>query len=147
MNFISSLCDHKLISKYSKVLDWFLDDQRISLLNANQKTRLIKIIKRYKGFTKDNFMRLPQKDLLSVDVSNFKMFFLFSGSGCEVENFLKHLRNSIAHKHIKMFRHKKSFYVEGFDINRKRKTAIFAMPLSFLNEIFNDYLLVLNKEK
>lgn len=109
MNFISSLCDHKLILKYSKVLDWFLDDQRIFLLDAYQKTRLIKIIKQYKGFTKDNFMRLPQKDLLSVDVSNFKMFFLFSGSGSEVENFLKHLRNSIAHKHIKLFRYKKIF--------------------------------------
>lgn len=147
MDFISFLQDHKLISKYSKSIDWLLDDNRLCLLDQYQKTKLIKLIKKYKGFSKETFVCATDQSFLTQDTDKMKICFLFTAGKSECESFLKHLRNAIAHKRVDIFKCKGIFYVKGFDCYRKKKTASFSMPLVYLNRIYSDYLSILHKEK
>lgn len=147
MDFISFLHDHRLISKYCKSIDRLLDDNRLSLLDQHQKSKLIKLIKKYDGFSKETFVCATNHSFLTQDTNKMKIYFLFTKSEGECESLLKHLRNAIAHKHVDIFKCKRTFYVKGFDCFRKKTTAYFSMPLDYLNNIYSDYLSLIFKEK
>ena len=105
------------------------------MLDQHQKSKLIKLIKKYDGFSKETFVCATNHSFLTQDTNKMKIYFLFTKSEGECESLLKHLRNAIAHKHVDIFKCKRTFYVKGFDCVRKNITAYFSMPLNYLDKI------------
>lgn len=139
-DLISFLVSKKLIADYSKFLDWILDDKRIERLGKTSKARFIKKIKKLEGIGTDNYHCCNSKEIaLLFKKKKDGIVILFSKNAAESSDFLRHIRNSIAHKHLFVCTHKNDYYIESSDFSRGKQTSYICMPLGYLLKIFNIY--------
>lgn len=141
-NFFKEIVDYQQIYNLSETIDWLFDDNKFLAENGWRPEavgRLTKKIKKLPYFGKDNYkydavknLRFPKRQCRTI-----KAF--FSNGNSESKDFIRHIRNGIAHGNARCVDLKKNeLYIEIKDYkdhSRKNQTAYILIPISYLNKV------------
>lgn len=142
--FFKTIVDYQLINDLSETLDWLFDDDKFSNKEywyPNAVGRLSKKIHKLPKFDKKNYhydaiknLRFPKGQCRTIKV-------IFSNGDSESKEFIKHIRNGIAHGHAKCIKLDKDIYIEikDFRSDGKTQTAYMMFPISYVNKMYDFY--------
>ena len=131
--FFTQLLKIKNSYEYFEHIDWLLIDKDYSSININLKNNYFEVIIKKLKFTEAENYFIGVKSDEFKNNSN-QLIFQDGKKNDKFKLFMKHIRNSIAHAHIKIRTIKKEKYIEGYDFesNGNIQTAYFLMPLNYL---------------
>ena len=146
MGFFKDLQSYDVCLDVADILDWLLTEHRFDSPNWNQtmKGRFTKRLKRLEGFDGDRFAKKdrghPYPRMASARNRKRKPLAVFSSRRSLGEDFVRHVRNGIAHGHATCYTANRVPYVEIRDYNRGSQTAFVAMPIEYLGRIRRIYV-------
>lgn len=131
--------------KLADALDWFLDDARFQnhKWDKTAKNIFTKKLKKIDGFTNQALLkktkRVQYPKMNSKANHKKKPYAVFSSYNSIGEDFVRHIRNGIAHGNISIYQvtknKTKEFFVQIQDFYHSKQTAFIAMPLDYLTTI------------
>ena len=109
-----------------------------------KKSKFTKRVKRLNGFGDTTFMKKTNDIAYPVIQTKRnrkrKPYALFSSSGSLGQDFVRHVRNAIAHGRVEVYKSNGSDYLEMTDIGTHGQTAYIAMPVNYLHSLYRIYL-------
>lgn len=144
--FFQQTITDRLLSDAPAVFDWLLSDERFTDSNWDsiKKSKFTKRVKRLNGFGDTTFMKKTNDIAYPVIQTKRnrkrKPYALFSSSGSLGQDFVRHVRNAIAHGRVEVYKSNGSDYLEMTDIGTHGQTAYIAMPVNYLHSLYRIYL-------
>ncbi len=144
-SFFQQVDEKKLLEDAPALYDWLVDDARFTGTpwDAVSKGRFTKKLKRLEGFGDRTFKRKTNADSYPVirTKRNRKRtpFALFSCDGSEGQEFVRHVRNAIAHGQVEIYMVNGKAYAELRDFGKYGQTSYIAMPVGYLDSIYRIY--------
>ena len=165
MKFFKTLSDRDLFGDYAEALDWFLweckfevyfrpviDESEIESLplwdNKNRIAAFTRALHKMEGFSENRFFHRAKRDLDFPQKGDYRRYsvptiFIANGSS-EGRDWIRHIRNGIAHGHIEVYDREGSLVLEILDFGKPEdgndgQTSYMLIPLSYLNEISKVY--------
>lgn len=146
-SFFTEIFEHELLTKAPIVFDWLFDEKKFEspAWNAKKKAKFTKSLKRLEGFGKGNFRKSEKMekypDVLPECGEQPIPFALFSSSNSVGQDFVRHVRNAIAHGNAEIRKVKGSYFCEfrDYQAGRKMQTAYIAIPANYLERIYKSY--------
>jgi len=146
-SFFKEVEARQALPNAAAIFDWLLDDNRFqgNSWTKNNKAKFTKQVKRLDGFSDKAFRKKTSNEAYPAACGGkrnrrMKPYALFSvGSSLGVD-FVRHIRNAIAHGHINLYTSGNQTYLEAIDYSRnKAQSSYIAMPITYLESIFNIY--------
>lgn len=141
-NFFTQMITKQEYDKWASILDWLFDDNRFSKEKGWEKGRVTKFTKQAKrqlGFSDNNFIKVPVKDeKLKSDMPKDSQIVVMVSSESQGRDFIRHIRNGIAHGHVDFFKHHP--WLEITDYNKQQQpTARIIMPVEYIVKLYKIY--------
>ncbi len=146
-HFFKSLASKRKLSEYIDVLDWLLNDNRLSTLNSKKKGKFTSMLKNYMKNKNIIFMNFDCNDEAEVKNKNEKYFFFYSYSRIGCEKIIEYIRNSIAHGncYLETIKGETLFVAKDFN-NQNKLVAIIRIPLSMIKYLYELYIQLSNED-
>lgn len=129
---------------WASLLDWMFDDEKFSNWTSGYVGSLSKKIKKMPKLSKTNYIYDSAKNLPFDKKHNKRSIkiLLAKGDG-EAKDFIRHIRNGIAHGKTSIIKKGDVLYIEIVDYSNSKKqkmqTAYIFMPISYISEIHKLY--------
>lgn len=151
-NFFQKVMDERLLDNLPAILDWLFDDKKFDgpAWTAGTKRKFTNKVLKLEGFSKATFKKKTNGD--SYPKAHVKCarpqkpYAMFSSNTSLGQDFVRHIRNGIAHGRATPFKSGGKDYVEITDWGTRRtkngdrvQTAYITIPLSHLNSILRIY--------
>lgn len=136
-NFLAQLQRYDLLNEHAESISWFLSEKwrALSSWKRGDKRKLANQFKKIPGFRKDHFSYGSEVDFATTRRDNAPVIAMKKGDG-QAMDWIRHLRNAIAHGNVELYFNDGQPLIEGKDFNQRGgQSAYFAIPLSYLNEI------------
>ena len=144
-NFFVDLVDYNLISEWGSLLDWFFNDNKFDNWSSQQVGKLTKRIKRMDGINEDTYKYTSIKNINFPKRRPNDVKVLLGKSESVSRDFIRHIRNGIAHGKTKIIRKNAKLWVEIKDNNTKKQpTAYLFMPIQYIYDI-HEYFTEIDK--
>lgn len=144
--FFRQTLDGHLLNDAPSLFDWLFDDEKFegSKWDANAKRKFTNKIQRIDGFGKSTFKKKTRRDaypeIRTTRNRLRKPYALFSSGGSMGQDFVRHIRNGIAHGHVDLYKVNGTDYVQLTDKGRNGQTSYIVMPLTYLETIHRLYM-------
>ena len=140
-----SLVNDGLIVQWADTLDWLFDDNRFSKekgWNRGYVSLFTKKMLRFNGFSEKNGSFVVRKADEVVfpnhneSVSPGTPHVVMIKGDSVARDFVRHIRNGIAHGKTQIHRNSGKLYIEilDFDTGGKKQTAFLFMPMSYITD-------------
>ena len=140
--FFSWISENEKFKTLAPALDWFVSENKFSdrKWNTSLKRKLTKEIRGVLDIEERSFCLKTRKLSYSALKSrkHRKPTALFSGKSLSVD-FIRHIRNGIAHGNITCYKTKRAHMIEIEDFYQGKQTAYIYIPLDVLNSVFEAY--------
>lgn len=141
--FFSGLVNYRLYSDWASTLDWLFDDDKFLNFDRNIMTKFTKKVKKLEYIGVDNYIYDSIKCLSfnKINRIEYKLFIALGKKDSQGRDFVRHIRNGIAHGATKIERRGGGdLYIEIKDFNsKKQQTAYIYMPLDYIVKIHQIY--------
>ena len=143
--FFQSIVDYKLFDDWADTLDWLVDDNKFDEKNgwtSGYVGSLSKKIQKLDGFSKDEtYCHWAIKNLVFPTEASNTIVALFSNGNSECRDFIRHIRNGIAHGNAQCIKRGNELYVEIKDYESKSsvQTAYLFFPISYISQTHKLY--------
>lgn len=141
MNFLFYLDSKKLLSSYASTIDWWLTDNKFQGWDRNKVTQLTRKLHALPGIDAKQCVHYGARKNLSFPkrASKYPQLHIMQDSS-EGRDWIRHIRNSIAHGHVEVKSSKGTLIVEMKDFSRNgEQSAYMLIPLDFLIKIKDVY--------
>lgn len=142
-NFFCDLVDCNLIKEWAEILDWLFDENRFSKEQGwssgyvgkfTKKVNCLPMMSNNKKVSALKNLEFPKKT-----TSNLVMV-IMGKSGSEGKDIVRHIRNGVAHGHVRIKNCKSQLWIEIEDFNRnKQQTAYLFFPIDYIKKIHQIY--------
>lgn len=128
---------------WARALDWLFDDERFSTergWTSGYVGAFTKKIKKLPMIGKNNYSydAIKNLDFSNIDSNNIQI--IHSKGDTEGRDFVRHIRNGIAHGRNEVRKFNGTDYIRILDYNRKNEqTAFIYVPLSYILDIYKAY--------
>lgn len=142
------IANRGLLEEWAEILDWLFDDSKFSKdigWNRGYTGLFAKRIQRFSGFSKDKTFVWKSDTEIQLPGKNTKRtapYVAFTKGDGIARDFVRHMRNGIAHGLTYLFNQKGALCIEIIDFSdkgKKNQTAYFSIPISFITESFKVY--------
>ena len=136
-----NLVNNGLINSWASLLDWFFDDEKFDEWTPNQLGRYIKKLKKLPGLGENSYKYDAIKNLsFPKRLIKRKIKFLSGRHGGEAKDWVRHIRNGIAHGKTRIIRETDELWIEIKDYNKSGyQTAYMYFPMSLIFRTFEIY--------
>lgn len=139
---INRLVSENLINEWAEILDWLFDENRFSSQKGwipNRIGLFTKRVKRQLNIKDANYKCGSAKDLcFKADPKENAM--IFSRSGSEGKDIIRHIRNGIAHGRCEIKKSRNALFIQIEDYNPSgNQTAYMYVPLDSIRTIHTIY--------
>ncbi|MBP3884459.1 MAG: hypothetical protein J6D54_05925 [Olsenella sp.] len=146
-SFFEEFSDRLPPGRLFEVLDWLFDDRRFSpsVWGRGERAKFTKRIKKLDGFGDMSFgyksKKLVYPRLPSEQSHLKKTYAVFSKQlGSQGADFVRHIRNGIAHGHASLYTVGSNTFIEIRDYGRGgTPSAFIAMPAAFISDTLDIY--------
>ena len=151
--FFQNIVDYKLFNEWAETLDWLVDDNKFDKAigwTSGYVGSLSKKIRKINGFSKDKtYCYTAMKKLTFPTACPDGVIAFFSNGGSECKDFIRHIRNGIAHGKTKCIKKNKELYIEvkDYDSTGINQTAYFFFPMDYITQIYKLYKCVMRSFK
>lgn len=143
-NFFTQMITKQEYDEWASILGWLFDDNRFSKekgWESKRVTRFTKQAKRQLGFSDNNFIKAPVKDeKLKSDMPKDSQIVVMVSSESLGRDLIRHIRNGIAHGHVKFFKQYNELWIEIADYYNQRPTARIIMPVWYIVKLHKIYM-------
>ena len=147
-DFFRQLSNYDFIKEWAEVLDWYFDDEKFSAnyywngAYVGHFTRRVKNLLDIKDFTV-----ISEEDIIKKTCRNRKKIYIAftSNSNSEGKDFVRHIRNGIAHGNTNYTNlnnnGKQTHFIEikDYKSNNKTQTAYIFFPIDYIVKIHKIY--------
>ena len=151
-NFFQNIVDNNLFNDWAATLDWLVNDNKFEKSKgwtSGYIGSLTKKIKRMNGFGDETYSHTAIKELTFPQKQSNTIMALFSNGDSECKDFVRHIRNGIAHGNTRCFNQKGELFIEikDYDSTGKNQTAYFYFPISYITQAHKLYMDVVRSIK
>lgn len=155
-NFFQKIVDYQLFNEWAETLDWLVDDNKFDETigwTSGYIGSLSKKIQKLDGFSKDKtYCHLAIKNLSFPMQTTNAVVALFSNGNSECKDFIRHIRNGIAHGKTNCMKHNNELFIEikDYDSSGSNQTAYFFFPIRYITQthkLYKDVLRSLKNQK
>lgn len=145
MNFFKALNDHKLLVAHIPFLDWIFTEKfdKTRWNNKNRIQAFTKLLYKYPGLTEKSRVYTAQKNIVfPVKYKGTKPIVYMSDGGSYGRDWIRHIRNAIAHGHCLFIERRGHFFLELKDYSNSectRQTSYLFIPIDYLLRTLKDY--------
>lgn len=144
-NFFQNIVDNNLFNDWAATLDWLVNDNKFDEKNgwtSGYIGSLTKKIKKMNGFGDETYLHTAIKNLTFPSNRSNTIMALFSNGDSECKDFIRHIRNGIAHGNARCFKQKCELFIEikDYDSTGKNQTAYFYFPISYITQVHKLYM-------
>jgi hypothetical protein len=142
--FRTAIGDH-LLNDAPAILDWLFDDKKFNNKHwtMGTKRKLTNRISKLDGFSPSAFAKKTGGNeypkIQSKRNRKRQPYAIFSSSESLGQDFIRHIRNGIAHGQAEFYNVKGVSYIQITDKGTKGQSAFIAMPISHLERIYQIY--------
>lgn len=134
------LVNEGLMREWASLLDWIFDDEKFSNWTSGYVGSLSKKIKKMPNLNKKNYLYDSAKKLPFDKKPDDKSIKVLLGKKDGVaKDFIRHIRNGIAHGKTNIIKKAGVLYIEIVDYSKGNQTAYIFMPISYITEIHKLY--------
>ena len=144
--FFSRLLEESPGEEAACILGWLLNDDKFngSIWDKASKTEFTSRIRSLEGFGDSKWFSKKSKSVgyptsASQFGGNLRPYALFSSGSSLGQDFVRHIRNGVAHGHVRCLTNGNTNYIELTDWGSKGQSAFVLMPLSYIKDIFLIY--------
>ena len=139
--FFRTAIDDHLLNNAPAILDWLFDDKKFESKHWTRgaKRKLTNQMSESYGCP---LQSLPGKQAATCiqksnqrEIARDSLTPFFSSSGSLEQDFIRHIRNGIAHGQAEFYKVKEADYIQIIDKGAKGQSAFIAMPISHLERI------------
>ncbi len=136
-----NLVNNGLINSWASLLDWLFDDEKFADWTPNLLGRYIKRLKKLPGLGENNYKYGATKKLsFPKRITRQKIKVLSGQQGGEAKDWVRHIRNGIAHGKTRIIKEQDGLWIEIKDYNKSGKqTAYMFFPIGFIFKTFGLY--------
>lgn len=142
-NFFAELVSQELIKDWAETLDWLVDDNKFDkqYWSRGYVGSFTKKIKRLDNIGHQNYFYNSRENLDFTIPERLNKPLIISAKGDgEGRDFVRHIRNGIAHGNTDFKKVKGILYIEIIDYNAsKEQTAYIFFPITYITEIHKKY--------
>ena len=142
-NFFNDLATEGIIKNCAELLDWIFDDERFSSgrgWTSGYVGKFTKKVKKTLPVRKSNYSYDCIKNLSFPHGKPKSIKIIHAKGDSEARDFVRHIRNGIAHGKTNISKPKGELYIEILDYNKSgEQTAYIYIPLSCIFNIYNTY--------
>lgn len=140
--FLTALRNNKLENYYSDV-DWYLQGHQFgNLWNVSAKKEMGCYIKQFPGVSANKYGDDKRENISFYQRGDYKFLkppiVQFARGETKAQDWVRHIRNSIAHGNCFLIKNKDGFYLELLDYIKnkrlKRRTCLFPFPFYMIHE-------------
>lgn len=142
--FFQQLMQESLIVDWAETLDWLLDDNRFDK-NEGWTCQYVgsftKKIKKMPGFSSETFIYATKAEVVFPDSDDKKYpFVVMKKDDGQGRNFIRHIRNGIAHGKAEVFKRDGKLLIRIIDYGKVGvQTAYICMPVDYIKEAHKFY--------
>ncbi len=144
--FFKAIVEYELYSTWADTLDWLLDDDKFSEQkgwNSNKVRKLSNIISNFPEFKKDmsNYQHDAIKKLKFPKKRRKTVIAIFSNGSAQCKDFIRHIRNGIAHGNAECFNNNNTVFIEikAFSKDKKELRAYMSFPIDYITKLYKAY--------
>lgn len=143
-----NLVNAGLINSWASILDWLFDDEKFDGWTPNLLGRYIKKLKKLPGLGENRYKYDAIKNLsFPKRLTKQKIKFLSGRHDGEAKDWVRHIRNGIAHGKTRIIRETDELWIEIKDYSKSGdQTAYIYLPISMIFKTFGIYNEI-NKQK
>lgn len=149
MNLFKYLLEGNL-SSYGRIIDWWLSERKFSDWDKKEITRFTKKLHNMKGFSKERDLKYCAVKNLAFPkkASRYPQVWMAKG-GAEGRDWVRHIRNGIAHGNVtvRMIKGECVLEILDFHSDEKTQTAYILIPLDYLEFIKKAYDDILQEKR
>ncbi len=140
--FFRTAIDDHLLNNAPAILDWLFDDKKFESKHWTRgaKRKLTNQIRELYECPSSIFARKTggngYPEIRSKRNRKRQPYAIFSSSGSLGQDFIRHIRNGIAHGQAEFYKVKEADYIQIIDKGAKGQSAFIAMPISHLERIY-----------
>ena len=145
-NLFQNIVDDNLFNDWAATLDWLFNDKKFDATKgwtSGYVRSLTTKVQGICGFSKDKtYCHNAIKHLTFPTTRDKTILALFSNGDSECKDFIRHIRNGIAHGNTHCIRKKGELYIEikDYDSTGKTQTAYFYFPISYITQVHKLYM-------
>ena len=146
-DFFQNVMGEHLLNSAPAMFDWLFDDGKFDgpIWSTGTKRKFSNRVMKLEGFGKTTFKRKTARESYPETRAKRnrpkKPYAIFSSGGSLGQDFVRHIRNGIAHGNARLFKSGTVDYIEIYDYGSKeQQTAYIVMPLVNLSRIYSIYL-------
>ncbi|MBQ7265580.1 MAG: hypothetical protein IJS61_05725 [Firmicutes bacterium] len=142
--FFNNLVNIGLLNDWATILDWLFDDNKFDSKkwSSGYVGSFSKKIKKFDYIGKNNFIYDKRDNILfqnTIDKENPIIIKMIRGDSAG-KDFVRHIRNGIAHGCNSFHVIKEKTYIKILDYNRKKEqTAYIIIPIEYIEQLYNIY--------
>ncbi|MBR5156980.1 MAG: hypothetical protein IKW59_04345 [Clostridia bacterium] len=143
--FFQNIIDNNLFINWAATLDWLVNDNKFDETKgwtSGYIGSLTKKIKRMDGFSEGKTYSHSAIKSLEFPLNRpTTIVALFSNGNSECKDFIRHIRNGIAHGNTQCFKTKGELYIEikDYDSTGTKQTAYFYFPMYYITQTHKLY--------
>ncbi len=144
--FFQTMVDTNLYKEWAETIDWLVDDEKFDAKkgwSSSQLSKLTKQIHKLPNFSQGkNYIYGSQKNLAFPKKRTRKIQVIFSNGESESRDFIRHIRNGIAHGNTELFQTSNGLFIEIKDYNSSgtKQTAYICFPAEYIVSIHKLYV-------
>lgn len=136
-----NLVNNGLINSWASLLDWFFDDDKFDGWTPYLLGRYTKRLKKMPGIGDNNYQYDAIKNLsFPKRITKQKIKVLSGRNSGEAKDWVRHIRNGIAHGKTRTIKEPDELWIEIKDYNKSGdQTAHMYFPISYIFKTFEIY--------
>ena len=157
MKLFKCIHERDLLADYAEAFDFVFSEEKFDSYlwdNKNKVQSFTKGLHKLRGWNKHTLQYVPSKEMSFPSMGSWKSLhgpcvYMKRGTS-EGRDFLRHLRNGIAHGRNEVYIKDGDLYLELADYRDascKKQTAYFLIPLSYLIDVWKLYTIRENQWK
>ena len=143
-----NLVNYGLLNSWASFLDWIFDDKKFDGWSPNMLGRYIKKLKKLSDLGEENYKYGAIKNLsFPRRLTKQKIIVLSGRQGGEAKDWVRHIRNGIAHGKTRIIKEAEEFWIEIKDYNKSgNQSAYIYFPISYIFKTFKIYKEIENQK-
>lgn len=136
-----NLVNNGLIDSWASLLDWFFDDEKFDGWTPYMLRRYIKRLKKLPGIGENSYTYGAVKKLsFPKRLTSMKIKVLSGQNSGEAKDWVRHIRNGIAHGKTRLIKESDELWIEIKDYNKSGdQTAYMYFPISYIFRTFETH--------
>ena len=137
----TELVDRGIINNWANLLDWLFDDQKFERWESSKLGKYTKRLKKLPGIGKNNYEYGPLKNLsFPKRLTRQKIKILSCHQNSESKDWVRHIRNGIAHGKNRIINEPDGLWIEIKDFNKPGdQTAYYYIPIDIIFQSYKLY--------